>query len=58
MVPASLEQAAALLERSQVAREMLGGDFVQHYVVMKRFEAEKYRQQVSPWEVRRYAEMA
>jgi glutamine synthetase len=57
-VPASLEEAAALLERSQVAREMLGGDFVQHYVHMKRFEAEKYRQQVSPWEVRRYAEMA
>ncbi len=40
-VPASLEQAAALLERSQVARGMLGGDFVQHCVVMKRFEAEK-----------------
>jgi hypothetical protein len=37
---------------------MLGADFVQYYVLMKRFEAEKYRQQVSPWEVRRYAEMA
>jgi len=57
-VPASLVEAAALLERSQIARVMLGGDFVQHYVIMKRFEAEKYRQQVSQWEVRRYAEMA
>jgi glutamine synthetase len=37
---------------------MLGEDFVQHYVLMKRFEADKYRQQVSEWEVRRYAEMA
>jgi glutamine synthetase len=57
-VPRSLEEAAGLLEHSAVAREMLGADFVQHYVLMKRFEAEKYRQQVSEWEVRRYAEMA
>jgi len=57
-VPQSLEQALDLLESSDVAREMLGADFVQHYAAMKRFEAEKYRQQVSEWEVRRYAEMA
>jgi glutamine synthetase len=37
---------------------MLGDDFVRHYAAMKRFEADKYRQQVSEWEVRRYAEMA
>ena len=57
-VPASLEEALDLLGKSEVAREMLGDDFVQHYIVMKRFEAEKYRQQVSEWEVRRYVEMA
>jgi len=57
-VPQSLEEALDLLESSDVAREMLGADFVQHYVLMKRFEAEKYRQQVSEWEIRRYAEMA
>jgi glutamine synthetase len=57
-VPQSLGQALDLLERSDVAREMLGEDFVRHYAAMKRFEAEKYRQQVSGWEVRRYVEMA
>jgi glutamine synthetase len=57
-VPESLEGAADLLQRSDVAREMLGEDFVQHYVLMKTFEAAKYRQQVSEWEVRRYVEMA
>ena len=57
-VPQSLEEALDLLDNSEVAREMLGDDFVQHYVLMKRFEAEKYRQQVSEWEIRRYAEMA
>jgi glutamine synthetase len=58
LVPQSLEEALDLLDNSEVAREMLGADFVQHYVLMKRFEAERYRQQVSEWEVRRYAEMA
>ncbi len=58
LAPRSLEEALDLLERSQVARQMLGDDFVQHYVLMKRFEVEKYRQQVSEWEVRRYIEMA
>jgi glutamine synthetase len=57
-VPQSLEDALDRLERSDVAREMLGEDFVRHYAAMKRFEAEKYRQQVSEWEVRRYVEMA
>jgi glutamine synthetase len=57
-VPQSLEEATGLLESSDVAREMLGADFVRHYVAMKRFEADRYRQQVSEWEVRRYAEMA
>ncbi len=57
-VPQSLEEALDLLGKSEVAREMLGDDFVQHYIVMKRFEAQKYRQQVSEWEIRRYAEMA
>jgi len=53
-----LDEALDLLGNSAVARETLGEDFVQHYVLMKRFEAEKYRQQVSEWEIRRYAEMA
>jgi glutamine synthetase len=57
-VPVTLEEAVGLLERSAVAPEMLGEDFVRHYALMKHFEAEKYRQQVSEWEIRRYAEMA
>jgi len=57
-VPTSLDEALDLLDHSDVACEMLGEDFVRHYAAMKRFEAEKYRQQVSEWEIRRYAEMA
>jgi glutamine synthetase len=57
-VPQSLAEAVGLLERGSVAREMLGDDFVGHYAHMKRHEADKYREQVTEWEIRRYAEMA
>ena len=57
-VPQTLDEALDLLDGSAIARELLGADFVQHYVLMKRFESEKYREQVSEWEIRRYAEMA
>jgi hypothetical protein len=30
----------------------------EHYLIMKRFEAEKYRQHASEWEVRQYLELA
>jgi glutamine synthetase len=56
--PQSLDEALDLLERSEAAQEMFGEDFIRYYVIMKRFEVEKYRLQVSDWEVRRYAEMA
>lgn len=54
----TMEDALEALEGSALARELLGEDFVEHYLVMKRFEVEKYRQQVSQWEVRRYLELA
>jgi glutamine synthetase len=57
-VPQSLNEALDLLERSEAAHEMFGEDFIRYYVIMKRFEVEKYRLQVSDWEVHRYGEMA
>ncbi len=57
-LPVTMEDALEALERSPLARELLGEDFIEHYLVMKRFEVEKYRQQVSEWEVRRYLELA
>ena len=54
----TLEDALEALEGSALARELLGQDFIEHYLVMKRFEVDKYWQQVSEWEVRRYLELA
>ena len=57
-LPVTMEAALEALEASALARELLGEDFIEHYLVMKRFEVEKYRQQISEWEVRRYLELA
>ncbi|MEX2245290.1 MAG: glutamine synthetase family protein [Dehalococcoidia bacterium] len=55
-LPRTLEQAVDLFERSEVAREYLGAEFVEHFVAMRRWEIEKHRRAVSEWERRRYFE--
>ena len=57
-LPASLDEAVDALEASELARALLGGDFVGHYAAMKRYESARYREQVTDWEVRRYVELA
>jgi glutamine synthetase len=55
-LPGSLEVAIGELERSEVARDWLGDDFVDHFVVMKRAELDAQAQFVTDWEVSRYLE--
>jgi len=38
MLPGSLEEAVDILEHSELARELLGEDFVVHYVASRRAE--------------------
>lgn len=55
-LPRSLAQATELLAGSEIARDWLGDDFVDHYVAMKRAELEAYAGAVTDWEVARYLE--
>ena len=55
-LPRDLGTALDLLERSTVARDWLGDDFVDHFVVMKRAELEAQAMFVTDWEVARYLE--
>lgn len=56
-LPRNLPQATDLLEGSEVAREYLGGDFVEHFVATRRWEVSEYEKSVSNWERRRYLEL-
>jgi glutamine synthetase len=55
-LPATLGEAADLLERSALARDWLGDDVVEHCVAMRRAELQAQAAAVTDWETARYLE--
>src|SRR5690606_5933687 len=53
-IPRTLEQATAALKKSETAREILGEDFVDHYVRTREWEILQARTAVTDWELARY----
>ena len=53
----NLTQATDLLEGSEIAREYLGADFVEHYVATRRWEVKEYEKAVTNWDRKRYLEL-
>jgi glutamine synthetase len=56
-LPTSLEEATNRLAESKVAKDLLGPEFVDHYVATRRWEIELYRRAVTNWELERYFEI-
>ena len=56
-LPLTLGDALDRLEQSERARELLGEEFVDYYVVYKRAELDAANAAVTDWEVQRYLEM-
>lgn len=57
LLPKTLESATALLEQSRAARELLGDEFVDHYVRTREWEVRQYERAVTDWELERYFEI-
>jgi glutamine synthetase len=53
----NLTTATDMLEGSEVAREYLGPDFVEHFVATRRWEVKEYEKAVTNWDRRRYLEL-
>jgi glutamine synthetase len=53
----NLTTATDLFEASDVAREYLGADFVEHFVTTRRWEIQEFEKAVTNWERRRYFEL-
>jgi len=53
-LPASLDQAIALTEQSELVAETLGEHVFDFFLRNKRADWEDYRRQVTPWELERY----
>ena len=55
--PRDLVEATGRLEASDMARELFGDAYVDHFVRSRRHEVSDYLRQVTDWEVRRYLEL-
>jgi glutamine synthetase len=56
-LPRSLGEATERLARSEIAREILGEEFVDHYVRTRQWEVRQYQRAVTDWELKRYFEV-
>jgi len=55
-LPRTLAEATDKLSKSTIAREMLGNDFVDHFVETRKHEIRVFETEVTNWEVKRYFE--
>src|SRR5207248_2061993 len=55
-LPASLHEAAELLDRSKLARKTFGDEVIDFYVHTARLEAKAFENAVTDWEKKRYFE--
>jgi glutamine synthetase len=56
-LPRTLAEATEALDRSALARELLGDQFVTHFVQTRQWEVRRFNQAVTDWEMRRYLEL-
>jgi glutamine synthetase len=57
-LPRTLKEATAAMKQSALARELLGDEFVQHYIETREWEVACFDRCVTDWELQRYLELA
>lgn len=57
-IPSSLEEATALMDKSDILRGLFGDDVIDHYSHTARWEKQEHGRQVSDWEKKRGFERA
>lgn len=53
----NLTDATNLFESSDIAKDYLGSDFVEHFAATRRWEVKEYEKAVTNWDRRRYLEL-
>ncbi len=56
-LPTTLAEATARLKQSRAARDLLGEEFVEHFVATREWEVRQFNQAVTDWEMERYFEI-
>jgi glutamine synthetase len=57
ILPSSLQEATAKMKGSQVATELFGAEFVEHFCATREWECREFATAVTDWERRRYFEI-
>jgi glutamine synthetase len=57
VLPRNLDEATRRFEQSELARELLGSDFVDHFAASRRWEWRQWSRAVTSWEIARYFEI-
>lgn len=57
VLPRNLDEATQAMKQSEIAREILGEAFVDHFVRTREWEWRQFAKSVTDWEVRRYFEV-
>ncbi len=56
-LPRTLAEATDAFDRSTLARELFGDEFVSHFVQTRQWEVRRFNQAVTDWELKRYLEL-
>ena len=57
LLPSNLGEAAEALSGSEIAKQLFGVEFVEHFANTRRWEWRQYQQAVTNWEMERYFEI-
>lgn len=57
VLPGTLQEATAMMQNSDIANEILGETFVQHFVQTREWEWRQHLKAVTDWEYKRYFEI-
>ncbi|MEL7533948.1 MAG: glutamine synthetase family protein [Bacteroidota bacterium] len=57
VLPRNLDEATAAMKKSEIARELFGEGFVDHFVRTREWEWREFSKAVTDWEMRRYFEI-
>jgi glutamine synthetase len=56
-LPSNLGSSADNLDKSAKARELFGAEFVEHFVISRRWEVREYEKAITDWQLQRYFEI-
>lgn len=56
-LPANLKDAASIMKTSELAKELFGEIFIEHFAYTREWEWEQFSKRVTDWELKRYFEI-